>query len=171
MSFRDKIVEIFTNHGLGLKSTEDLFGEDRELAEENNQGLIELWDEIIAIHEEDSAAEALSMTKKRKRGHVEDQKPEPKKRRSRGPTGYSIFTGAVIKANDKGEVDGWDQVFVRVSDLDLNGLAGTEQSMLSLLESAQQMLRTADGYVDSMKLTSMLWTATGKINPFLDNHT
>jgi outer membrane biosynthesis protein TonB len=110
----------------------------------------------------------------------DDASDAPKGKREATP--YASFTSLVTKAN-KGETDGWDKVSVKVS-LDnatekvlqvlehaeaakLVAMKGTEQSMATLLKTSIELLEKASGKVNAMNLTSLLWAATGKKNPFV----
>jgi hypothetical protein len=139
-------------------------------------------DETTATTDSESEEKPVKEKKAAKKAAPKDNEDEtavPKAKREATP--YASFTSLVTKAN-KGETDGWDKVSVKVS-LDnatekvlqvlehaeaakLVAMKGTEQTMATLLKASSELLEKASGKVNAMNLTSLLWAATGKKNPF-----
>jgi hypothetical protein len=118
------------------------------------------------------------------------EKPQPAETtpqiKKRGPTPYAMFTSTVTAANKalskKESPIGWNDVTVTVS-LDkvteklsqilahdeakqLKDMIGTEQTMETLLHICADVLTASTGKIQAMTLTSMLWSATGNVDPF-----
>lgn len=106
--------------------------------------------------------------------------------KKRGPTPYAMFTSTVTAANKalskKESPIGWNEVTVTVS-LDkvtdklsqilahdeakqLKDMIGTDQTMETLLHICADVLTASTGKIQAMTLTSMLWSATGNVDPF-----
>jgi outer membrane biosynthesis protein TonB len=126
-------------------------------------------------------------TRAKKQPTETDAPAEPKPKRA--PTQYALFTATVTdaaKTLSKGEQPtGWEDTSVTVQ-LDeakvtekmapilaheeakkLLNLKGTKQTMAALLKISTELLAAATGKTHAMTLTSLLWSATGNVNPFV----
>ena len=220
LSFREHLIEMMAERGLGIQSLDGLEGEELRDAQNNNLGMTELYEAIAELHETfvkksttpvsvAPVAAPSKSTKEPKQPKQTKQPKEPKEpkepkqpkqtkepkqtkdvaaeeeavtKAKRAPTPYALFTSSVTKAN-KGEAEGWDQVKVTVSlekvtekvapilehaeASKLMEMKGTEQTMSTLLKLSADLLTVATGKVHAMSLTSLLWSATGNVNPFV----
>ena len=216
LSFREHLIEMMAERGLGIQSLDGLEGEELRDAQNNNLGMTELYEAIAELHETFvkksptpvsvapvAVPKQTKQTKEPKEPKEPKQTKEPKETKQtkepkqtkdvaaeeeavtkakRAPTPYALFTSSVTKAN-KGEAEGWDQVKVTVSlekvtekvapilehaeASKLMEMKGTEQTMSTLLKLSADLLTVATGKVHAMSLTSLLWSATGNVNPFV----
>ena len=226
LSFREHLIEMMAERGLGIQSLDGLEGEELRDAQNNNLGMTELYEAIAELHEtfvkksttsvsvapvavpskstkepkqtkepkEPKEPKQPKETKEPKEPKQTKEPKEPKQTKDvaaeeeavtkakRAPTPYALFTSSVTKAN-KGEAEGWDQVKVTVSlekvtekvapilehaeASKLMEMKGTEQTMSTLLKLSADLLTVATGKVHAMSLTSLLWSATGNVNPFV----
>ena len=117
--------------------------------------------------------------KKKEAGAAADGESKPKAK-----SAYSEFAPHITKGN-KGEVDGWDSIMVYVSfskltdtsaallekskalsDLKALSSQGTQHSMATLLKACKDALMEAEGKVVIGKLSGVMWSAVGNVNPF-----
>ncbi len=117
--------------------------------------------------------------KKKEAAAAADGEAKPKAK-----SAYSEFAPHITKGN-KGEVDGWDSIMVYVSfskltdtsaalleknkalsDLKTLSSQGTQHSMATLLKACKDALMEAEGKVVIGKLSGVMWSAVGNVNPF-----
>ena len=115
---------------------------------------------------------------KKKAAADADSDSEPKAKAAT-KSAYSTFSPHITKGN-KGELDGWDAIMVDVSfsktteasaallggSTELRSLKDTKQSMANLLKACKAALLQADGKVVIGKLSGIMWSAVGNVNPF-----